>query len=75
MHLASRKQVVVQLKKLVAKCNCQLLVSISFECPNCKAFGFILETVFFFRRKLFWEVNSTSFIPLSTKVSSINKIM
>lgn len=48
MHLASRKQVVVQLKKLVAKCNCQLLVSISFECANYKAFGFILETVFFF---------------------------
>ena len=72
MHLASRKQVVVQLKKLVAKCNCQLLVSISFECANYKAFGFILETAFFFffRRKLFWEVNSTSFIPLSTKVSA-----
>ena len=48
MHLASRKQVVVQLKKLVAKCNCQLLVSISFECANYKAFGFILETGFFF---------------------------
>lgn len=71
MHLASRKQVVVQLKKLVAKCNCQLLVSISLECANYKAFGFILETgFFFFRRKLFWEVNSTSFIPLSTKVSA-----
>ena len=70
MHLASRKQVVLQLKKLVAKCNCQLLVSISLECANYKAFGFIQETVFFFRRKLFWEINRSSFIPLSTKVST-----